>query len=191
MTRPPRFALTILLAIGLGVGCGGGGSSKASSSSSPTASSSSASRSASTGSSPASSAASSSADDRDACSLLTDDEVAAVIGAPVTRNEPATTPGALGCVKGNDRADDLSKAAFVSYSQFTTGGDALLDQFGSEEGSEEVTGIGDRAVFQASGGILFFSANGKTAEVQVFKLGQPGTRDEVVAMAKALLPRLP
>jgi hypothetical protein len=114
-----------------------------------------------------------------------------VLGAPVTRKEPATATGAIGCVKGTDRADDLTKAAFVSYSQFTTGGDAVLDQFGSEEGAEQVTGVGDRAVFQASGGILFFSANGKTAEVQVFKFGQPGTRDEVLAMAKALLPRLP
>jgi hypothetical protein len=109
----------------------------------------------------------------------------------VTRNEPATATGAIGCVKGTDRASDLTKAAFVSYSQFTTGGAEVLDQFGSEEGAEEVTGLGDRAVFQASGGVVFFSANGKTASVQVFKFGQPGTRDEVIATAKLLVTRLP
>ena len=114
-----------------------------------------------------------------------------MIGAPVTRNEPATSAGGLGCVKGTDRNPDVTKGAFVSYSEFTTGGDALLDQFGSEPGAEQVPGLGDRAVFEASGGLVFFSANGKVASVQVFKFGQVGTRDEVIALAKLLLPRLP
>ena len=114
-----------------------------------------------------------------------------MIGAPVTRNEPATSAGAIGCVKGTDRNADVAKGAFVSYTEFTTGGDALLEQLGSEAGAEEVSGLGDRAVFEASGGLVFFSASGKVASVQVFKFGQVGGRDEVVALAKVLLPRLP
>lgn len=63
----------------------------------------------------------------DGCSVLSDDEVAAVIGTPVTRREAsAKTAGSFGCVKGNDRATDLTQAAFVSFSAFTTGGAALL-----------------------------------------------------------------
>jgi hypothetical protein len=114
-----------------------------------------------------------------------------VIGAPVTRNEPATTAGAIGCVKGTDRNADVAKAAFVSFSDFTSGGDALLDQFGSQADAEQVPGLGDRAVFEASAGAVFFSAKGKVASVQVFKFGQVGSRDEVIALAKLLLSRLP
>jgi hypothetical protein len=113
-----------------------------------------------------------------------------VLGVPVTRNEPADTAGAIGCVKGTDRAGDLTKAAFVSYSQFTLGGDELLAQFGSEPGAEEISGLGDRAVFEASGGLVFFSTHGTTASVQVFKFGKPGTRDEVLDLARLLESRL-
>jgi hypothetical protein len=189
MTPPKRLLWISLVAIGLTAACGGGSSPSAASSSTASSGSSS-SPSASTGTS-SSSASSSTPASGDACSLITDEEVAAVIGVPVTRNEPATQTGAIGCVKGTDRNADVAKGAFVSYSQFTVGGEQVLDQFGSESDAEEVTGLGDRAVFEASAGLVFFSANGKVASMQVFKFGQVGGRDEVIALAKLLLPRLP
>ena len=83
------------------------------------------------------------------------------------------------------------EAAARTANELRSLGDALLDQFGSEAGAEQVPGLGDRAVFEASGGLVFFSANGKVASVQVFKFGQPGSRDEVINLAKLLLTRLP
>lgn len=128
----------------------------------------------------------------DGCSLLTDDEVTAVIGAPVTRREASPkTAVSFGCVKGTDRAADISTGAFVSFSAFTTGGAALLDQLAGESGTEPVSGLGERALYQAAGGFVFILKGSTVVSVQVFKFGQPGSRDEVIGLARTALSRVP
>jgi hypothetical protein len=124
---------------------------------------------------------------------LSDDEVTAVIGAPVTRREPSkqSTPGSFGCVKGTDRVDDLTKGAFVTFSVFGTGGQALLDQLAGESGIETIDGLGDRALLKTAEGFVFVAKGSSVLSVQVFKFGQPGTRDEVIGLARIALSRVP
>jgi hypothetical protein len=172
----------VALALTLTAACGGSGGSTAASTGSSSAS-------ASSSSSSSSSAAASSSSD--GCDLLSDDEVKSVIGVDITRREAsAQTAGAFGCVKGNDRSTDLSTAAFVSFSVFTTGGSALLDQLGAEAGTEQISGLGDRALFQAAQGFVFIAKGGKVLSVQVFKFGQKGSRDEVIGLARIALTRV-
>lgn len=128
----------------------------------------------------------------DGCSVLSDDEVTAVIGVPVTRREAsAESAGSFGCVKGNDRATDLTQAAFVSFSAFTAGGVALLDELAGQGGTEEISGLGERALYQAAGGFVFVLQGGTVVSVQVYKFGAPGSRDEVIGLARIALSRVP
>ena len=172
------FGVTLLSA------CGGSGGTPTAASSPSGSSSSSASSSSSTGGSTPSTPT-------DGCDLLTDDEVQAVIGVPVTRREPsARTASGFGCVKGTDRAADVTTGAFVSFSVFTTGGSALLDQLATQPDTEQVSGLGDRAYFQSSAGFVFFAKGDTVISVQVFKFGQIGTRDEILSLARKALSRV-
>jgi hypothetical protein len=109
----------------------------------------------------------------------------------ITRREAsAKTAASFGCVKGNDRTDDLSKGAFVSFSVFTTGGAALLDQLAAEAGTEQISGLGDRAMFQSAQGFVFIAKGDNVLSVQVFKFGQKGSRDEVIGLARIALSRV-
>jgi hypothetical protein len=178
--------ITACVAVGitLAAACGGGGSgatpaSKTSGSIGPSSSSSTPPTSVTAGSD-------------DACTLLTDDEVKAVIGAPVTRHEASPkTAASFGCVKGTDRAADVTTTAFVSFSGFTTGAQTLVDQLAAQAGAEEISGLGDRAVFQSAGGLVIVVKGDTAVTVQVFKFGQTGTRDEVIALARTAVSRVP
>jgi hypothetical protein len=114
-----------------------------------------------------------------------------MIGVPVTRREPsARTASGFGCVKGTDRAADVSTAAFVSFSVFTTGGAALLDELATQPDTEAVSDLGDRAYFQTKAGFVFFAKGDTVISVQVFKFGKTGTRDEVLTLARKALSRV-
>jgi hypothetical protein len=170
------------LAFALTAACGGGSGGNAT---------------ASTGSAPgnatssSSSAVAQSSTAGEGCDLLTDDEVKAVIGVDITRREAsAKSTASFGCVKGNDRSNDLTKGAFVSFSVFTTGGAALLDQLAAEAGTEQVSGLGDRALYQSAQGFVFIAKGDKVLSVQVFKFGKSGSRDEVLGLARKALDRV-
>ena len=169
----------VALSVTLAAACGGGGGSTAASSPAGSVG-------ASSSAPPVQSAASD-----DGCSLLTDDEVTAVIGSAVTRREPSPkTAASFGCVKGTDRAADLSTAAFVSVSVFTAGREAMLDEIAADAGTEEISGLGDRALYQPAGGFVFILKGSTVVSVQVFKLGQPGSRDDVLSLGRSVLPRV-
>ncbi|MEY2420111.1 MAG: hypothetical protein QOI95_178 [Acidimicrobiaceae bacterium] len=180
MTKFAARALApIVCLVAVLAACGGSGSTAASTASG-------------SGASPSSSSAgvAPSSSNDDGCGLLTDDEVKAVIGVPVTRREAsAKTAASFGCVKGTDRTADVANGAFVSFSVFTQGGAALLDQLAGEADTEQISGLGDRALFKTAEGFVFVAKGDKVISVQVFKFGQRGTRDEVLGLARLAVGR--
>ena len=68
--------------------------------------------------------------------------------------------------------------------------DALLDQLAGEAGTESVSRLGERALYQPAQGFVFILKSGTVVSVQVFKFGQPGSRDDVLGVPRTVLSRV-
>ncbi len=68
-----------------------------------------------------------------------------------------------------------------------TEGGALADQAASEKGSKPVSGLGDRAHFLPNAGALFIIDDDDLVQVQVVKVGKPGSQQDCVTVAKDVL----
>jgi len=124
----------------------------------------------------------------DPCDIVSDEVVSDILGVEIARREPATDANGSGCIKGTERMPDPRDGAYVSAS-FVTGGAAIVDSFSAQEGSEAVSGLGDRAVYVPNVGSLTVALGDDALQIQVYKEGVPGTQDEVVRVANAVLDR--
>jgi hypothetical protein len=124
----------------------------------------------------------------DGCDLFSDDVAAEVLGIEIVRREPHEDEfGNLSCIKGTERVQDLSQGSYVSASLLPNGG-VLVDQATDQEGSVQVAGIGDRAVFVPAIGALLFTDGTDAFQIQVVKGGAPSTdQADGVAVAHDIL----
>ncbi len=193
MTSRPKVLIVaglVLAVTGAAGGCGGGGKKSGAPASTGSAST------PPTTSAPASTAPVTTSGAGDFCSKISDAEATAVLGVPIGRREQPSPPkpGLSACIKGTPRQalSNLSKAAYVSFSSFPAGGElASFDQVKSKFADAKVlSGVGDRALFSPSAGVIFGFLHGRVFSVQVVKAGKPGTEADAVTMAKALLGRI-
>ena len=126
----------------------------------------------------------------DVCSLITDAEVAAVLGVPITRHETGGTPDAGWCTKGSER-QDITAMADVYYVSFVVnrGELSLFAEASQEAGVHAVSGVGEQAVFISAGAIIGV-AGGAEFSVQVYQGGQVGTEADAAGLARLLVSRL-
>ena len=125
-----------------------------------------------------------------ACDIVSDKVAAEVLGVEIVRREGTIDPasGGASCIKGTERQADLADAYYVSVS-VVPGGTALADEFSAQEGSQEVAGLGDRAGYLPSAGVLFIADGTDYMQVQVVKAGVPASQQDCVTVAKDLLSR--
>jgi hypothetical protein len=128
----------------------------------------------------------------DACDIVSDEVAAEVLGIEIQRREPHTdaTYKTLSCIKGTERATDMSKVSYVSVSILPGAGSMLLDQASSEAGSVPVSGLGDEAVYLPGTGALLISDGVDGVQVQVVKAGKPAEQQDAVTVAQDVLERL-
>lgn len=124
----------------------------------------------------------------EACDIVSDEVVTQVLGTDdIPRREPSGVVGeTYSCIKGSERTDDLTTAAYVNVS-FLKGGASIVDQFAAEAESVEVTGFGDRAVFVPSAGALSVAVGSDSYQIQVVKAGRPSDQADAEAVAKDVL----
>jgi hypothetical protein len=125
----------------------------------------------------------------DACALVTDAEVLASIGVPVSRIEPHDDGANQCCIKGNERTADPSSFTYISVGVIHGGG-ALVDQSASAPGAQLVAGLGSRAVVLPSAGAAFVAIGEDVLTVQVVIGGRPGAADAVTTVARIAASRL-
>lgn len=127
--------------------------------------------------------------DSDACDIVSDEVAGEVLGIEIARREPHTdaTGKSLSCIKGTKRVTDMSKGYYVSVSLIPTAGSLLLDQASSQAGSAPVSGLGDKAVYLPSLGVLLISDGGDGIQVQVVKAGKPAEQQDAVTVAEDVL----
>ncbi len=177
-------AATLILA-----GCGGGSNDAATSPS--TAASDPDTSSSSTGDSATETTAADVPESGDNCDIVSDEVVAEVLGVEVERREPSSQPEAqtVGCTKGPELGD---VPTFVSV-YVVSGGAPGFEEFtagGAEgsEGLEPVDGLGDRAISMP--GAVVVAVGTDIVSVQVFKAGQPGSREDLITVANDVIGRL-
>lgn len=130
----------------------------------------------------------------DGCDIVSDQVAADVLGVEIVRREAHGEPGSgsVSCIKGTARAtgpvSDQSGTSFVSVAQ-VAGAASLVDEASAEAGSLSVAGVGDRAVFLPSAGVLFIADGADEMQVQVVKAGVPGSQQDCVTVANDMLER--
>lgn len=127
----------------------------------------------------------------EACDIVSDDVAAEVLGVEIVRREGNTDPasGGASCIKGTERADDPSQFHYVSAGVIPGGGSIMADQFAGQEGSEDVAGLGDRAIFVPGIGALIVVDGADALQVQVVKAGVPSGLEDCVKVAEDMLDR--
>ena len=125
------------------------------------------------------------------CDLISDEVAASVLGIDIVRREPneAATTGGVSCIKGTERAQDLSQVSYVSISA-TPGGASFFDQTIEGAPTESVPGVGDRAEFLADAAALIIAAGADLVTVQVVKGGVPSSLDDCLTVAEEVLGNL-
>ena len=84
----------------------------------------------------------------------------------------------------------MESNSFVNVNVFTgKGAEQLANQADVEEGSKQVSGLGDRAFFLPNAGALFVVDGDEVVNVQVVKEGKPSTQQDAVTVAKDVLSR--
>ncbi len=128
--------------------------------------------------------------DGGACDIVSDEVAAEVLGVEIVRREGTADPasGGVGCIKGTERQVDLADGYYVSVS-VVPGGTTLVDEASAEEGSQPITGLGDRAVYLPSAGALFIADGTDAVSVQVVKAGVPASQQDCVTVAEDVLSR--
>ena len=124
----------------------------------------------------------------DACDIVSDDVAVEVLGIEIVRREGHEDGQSVSCIKGTERNNDLTTGFYVSVADFI-GGAVIFDQASAEEGSEQVAGLGDRAVFLPNAGVLYIADGADAVSVQVVKAGVPGSQQECVTVANDVLER--
>jgi hypothetical protein len=122
------------------------------------------------------------------CDLVSDDVAADVLGVRIARREPHEKEGSATCIKGTERSDDMDSNSFVNVNVFSgQGAKQLANQADVEEGSKQVSGLGDRAFFLPNAGALFVVDGDEVVNVQVVKQGKPSTQGDAITVAKDVL----
>jgi hypothetical protein len=126
----------------------------------------------------------------DPCDLVSDDVAADVLGVKIVRREPHEKEGSTTCIKGTKRSDDMDSNSFVNVNVFSgQGAKQLANQADVEEGSKQVSGLGDRAFFLPNAGALFVVDGDEVVNVQVVKQGKPSSQGDAVTVARDVLSR--
>jgi len=124
------------------------------------------------------------------CDLVSDDVVVDVLGVEIERREPHEKEGSTTCIKGTKRSSEMESNSFVNVNVFSgQGAKQLANQADVEEGSKQVSGLGDRAFFLPNAGALFVVDGDEVVNVQVVKEGKPSTQADCVTVAKDVLSR--
>ena len=130
----------------------------------------------------------------DACTLITDAEIVAILGVPISRHERADGPPLHSCVIGTPRQPlDGMTMADVSYVSITfgTGNTAMLhDGEENEAPVTPMTGIGDAAEFIDVAGAIIVQYGTNVLLIQVVQGGAPASIDVVIGVAELALSRL-
>ena len=186
LRRPALVALALPIALAVAACAGAGSSSSAGASASPSAAvsgSASGDVAGATGSPSASVASSPTADD--ACSLITTDEAAQLVGSPVMAT-PATTPAGPSC---RFTPTESGKQGFLTISVFTSDVDKTLSDAVTNFGLGDVAEVGSTAAgvdgtnYASTGTVAFaiVAANGTF---------QPIPLTDLTALAKTVVERL-
>ena len=124
------------------------------------------------------------------CDLVSDDVVVDVLGVEIERREPHEKEGSTTCIKGTKRSSEMESNSFVNVNVFSgQGAKQLANQADVEEGSKQVSGMGDRAFFLPNAGALFVVDGDEVVNVQVVKEGKPSIQEDCVTVAKDVLSR--
>lgn len=193
-TRPSRafaFAVLAVLTLALAAGCGGGGagSTKASGHAAPTTSPSSAGPSAA-----ATAPATTGSGHVQACDLITKPEAQAVLGGaptgPITSKQNTPVGTATGCVYRIVSAGSISYVNTIILA--TQSGPSIYQSqvLAKDKDFVPVTGIGDRADFDPTSGLLAVLQGQTIFSVQVVKANHPQGQDVVVPIARRASDRL-
>lgn len=123
----------------------------------------------------------------DTCDIVSDEVVAGVLGVEVERREPFSEPESqtVGCKKGPELGD---VPTFVNVYVISGGAAVGFEEFGADGSEEPVDGLGDRAI--SLPGVVFVAVGADVVSVQVFKAGQPGSREDLITVANDVIGRL-
>lgn len=126
-----------------------------------------------------------------ACDIVSDEVVAAVLGVAVVRREGHRQPGSesASCIKGLERSTDPKGYTFVTAGVVAGGGAAATARAAAIKGTVEVSGLGDRAFYLASAGVLTIADGDDLVQAQVVKSGVPGSQQDCITIAKDILSR--
>ncbi|MBA2280331.1 MAG: hypothetical protein H0W25_03720 [Acidimicrobiia bacterium] len=123
----------------------------------------------------------------DACDILSDDVVTAVLGVDIVRREPTTDGSSRSCLKGLDRTDDPANFFYVNVAVIPGAGSMLVDQFAAEPAAVPIEGLGDQAVYVPDVGGIFMVVGADAVQVQVVQGGVPGNQEDCVTVAEDVL----
>lgn len=137
---------------------------------------------------PAAEGSGGSEDGGDGCDLVSDELAAEILGIEIARREPHSDPttGGVSCIKGTERANDLTQGSYVSVS-VTPGGAAFFDETIAGGGTEPIQGVGDRAEFLAGAASLILAAGTDLITVQVIHGGAPGSLEDCITVAEEVI----
>ncbi|MEA2622292.1 MAG: hypothetical protein QOH61_1202 [Chloroflexota bacterium] len=125
----------------------------------------------------------------DVCSLLTDQEVTAVIGVPVARREGTGTIQSGGsCVMGTVRQADLDNIYYVSIIIEPKG--TLFPSAQQDAHAQAVSGVGDQAVYLTDAGAIIGVTGTHDFSLQVVVGGKVGGLGSATGIARILVSRL-
>jgi len=133
-------------------------------------------------------------ENEEACEIVSDEVAAEVLGVEIVRREGHGDPGSgsVSCIKGTarltDQDSDFSGMSFVSVAE-VAGGAVIVDEASTQEGSQAVAGLGDRAVFLPNAGVLFIADGADEVQVQVVQAGVPGSQEDCITVANDVLER--
>lgn len=130
----------------------------------------------------------------DPCTLVSDEEVVAVLGTPIERHEPNDENGFQSCIIGTTRQPlsgfDTSQTSYVSIGFGVATISQFLDGADGSAPTTPVSSLGDEAISLDGLGAVLVSTGPVVLFVSVVQAGVPAPTEVVVGVAELALGRM-